>query len=199
MYWTRIFFLLCFPLALLAQSKKITVCHVPVPSKRGIILAKNTPSVSSSKTNIAGMVRIPGGTFGMGSHSKEGRADEYPVHQVQVKGFWMDETEVTNAQFAAFVKATGYVTTAEKAIDWEEMKKQVPLGTPKPADSLLAASSLVFVPTTGPVNLNDYSQWWQFKAGADWRHPSGPQSSIEGKENHPVVQVSWDDAQAYAW
>jgi len=63
----------------------------------------------------------------MGSHSKEGRADEYPVHQVQVKGFWMDETEVTNAQFAAFVKATGYVTTAEKAIDWEEMKNRYPL------------------------------------------------------------------------
>lgn len=198
MYWTRILLLLCFPLALIAQSKKITVCHVPVPSKKGIILAKNTPSTSSPKSNIAGMVRIPGGTFGMGSHSKEGRADEYPVHQVQVKGFWMDETEVTNAQFAAFVKATGYVTTAEKAIDWEEMKKQVPLGTPKPADSLLAASSLIFVPTTGPVNLNDYSLWWQFKAGADWRHPSGPQSGIEGKENHPVVQVSWDDAQAYA-
>jgi len=144
------------------------------------------------------MVKIPGGTFWMGSHDAQGRADEFPIHQVTVSGFWMDETEVTNQQFEAFVKATGYITTAEKAIDWEEMKKQVPIGTPKPADSLLAPSSLIFVPTNGPVDLNDYSQWWQFKRGADWRHPDGPQSSIIGKENHPVVHISWDDANAYA-
>ncbi len=110
----------------------------------------------------------------------------------------MDETEVTNAAFAAFVKSTGYITTAEKAIDWEELSKQVPNGTPKPADSLLAPSSLVFVPTTGPVDLSDYSQWWAFKRGADWRHPTSPGSTIHGLENHPVVHVSWDDAAAYA-
>lgn len=184
---------------LLAQTKKIPVCHVPVPSKKGFIMAKNvTNSKSIKEVNVQGMVRIPAGTFGMGSHTKEGRTDEYPVHMVKLAGFWMDQTEVTNAQFQEFVQATGYVTTAERPIDWDEMKKQVPVGTPKPPDSLLAASSLVFMPTLGPVNLSDYSQWWQFKRGADWRHPSGPLSNIIGKENHPVVQVSWDDAQAYA-
>jgi formylglycine-generating enzyme required for sulfatase activity len=117
------------------------------------------------------MKRIPAGIFSMGSHDAQGRTDEYPVHQVRVKAFWMDETEVSNAAFAAFVKSTGYITTAEKAIDWEELSKQVPKGTPKPADSLLAPSSLVFVPTTGPVDLTDYSQWWAFKRGADWHIP----------------------------
>jgi sulfatase modifying factor 1 len=182
-----------------AQKKNIPLCHVPVPSKNGVLLAKNPQVVASTKkVNSAGMVQIPGGIFMMGSHEKEGRTDEYPLHRVKLPGFWMDETEVTNAQFEAFVQATGYVTTAEKPIDWEEMKKQVPEGTPKPADSLLAASSLVFVPSSSPVDLRDYSQWWQFVRGADWRHPTGPLSDIKGKENHPVVQVSWDDAQAYA-
>ncbi len=144
------------------------------------------------------MKRIPSGTFWMGSHDVQGRADEFPVHQVTVSSFWMDETEVTNQQFEDFVKATGYVTTAEKSINWDELKKQVPKGTPKPVDSLLAASSLVFVPTQGPVDLSDYSQWWKFKQGADWRHPEGPNSSINGRKNHPVVHVSWDDANAFA-
>lgn len=183
---------------LLAQTKKIPVCHVPVPTKKGSILIKNdNNSLINKEINVQEMVRIPGGIFSMGSHNKDGRTDEYPVHLIKLLGFWMDKTEVTNAQFEEFVKSTAYVTTAEKPIDWNEMKKQVPEGTPKPPDSLLAASSLVFMPTIGPVNLSDYSQWWQFKKGADWRHPSGPLSDIRGKENHPVVQVSWDDAQAY--
>ncbi|MFM6947397.1 MAG: formylglycine-generating enzyme family protein [Aquirufa sp.] len=187
------FFISC---NLVAQSK-IPVCHVPMPSRmKGI---KSSVKGKAQKSNAyAGMKQIPGGTFLMGSHDKQGRADEFPVHQVTVSSFWMDETEVTNAQFAEFVTSTGYKTTAEKSIDWEEMKKQVPFGTPKPADSLLAPSSLVFVATQGPVNLNDYSQWWQFIRGADWRHPEGPNSSIEEKENHPVVHVSWEDANAYA-
>lgn len=194
-----LFMILICSINLLAQQKKIPVCHVPVPSKKGIILAKSATKVALAKPkNTLGMVQIPGGTFQMGSHSKDGRSDEYPVHLVKLNGFWMDQTEVTNAQFQEFVQATGYVTTAERPIDWEEMKKQVPVGTPRPPDSLLEASSLVFTPTTGPVNLNDYSQWWQFRRGANWRHPSGPLSDIKGKENHPVVQVSWDDARAYA-
>ena len=184
---------------LLAQTKKIPACHVPVPTKKVFLMAKNVINpINSKELHVQGMVRIPGGIFGMGSQTKDGRTDEYPVHMVKLLGFWMDHTEVTNAQFQEFVQATGYVTTAERPIDWDEMKKQVPVGTPKPPDSLLAASSLVFMPTTGPVNLSDYSQWWQFKRGADWLHPSGPSSDIKGKENHPVVQVSWDDAQAYA-
>lgn len=134
----------------------------------------------------------------MGATDDEGRPDEYPAHKVHVSGFWIDEHEVTNKQFAAFVKATGYVTTAEKAPKWEDLKKQLPPGTPKPPDSLLVAASLVFDPPGHAVPLNDASQWWRWVKGADWRHPEGPGSSIEGKDNYPVVQVSYDDAAAYA-
>ena len=181
-------------LAVFSQAK-IPVCHVPAPTRlKQLSGVKPKPTLKSYQ----GMKRIPAGIFAMGSHDAQGRSDEFPVHKVQVKSFWMDETEVTNAAFAMFVKATGYVTTAEKAIDWTEFSKQVPVGTPKPADSLLAPSSLVFVPTTGPVALTDYSQWWAFKRGANWQHPEGPESTIVGRENHPVVHVSWDDASAYA-
>ena len=178
-------------------QKSVPVCHVPVPSRIKTI-TKSPVKFRPLKKSYIGMKRIPGGAFAMGSHDAQGRTDEFPVHQVQVRGFWMDETEVTNEAFARFVKATGYITTAEKAIEGAELSKQVPAGTPKPADSLLAPSSLVFVPTTGPVDLNDYSQWWAFKRGADWRHPEGPGSSLIGREKHPVVHVSWDDAAAYA-
>ena len=106
-----------------------------------------------SGENREGMVWIPGGTFQMGSEDDQARPDEAPVHSVKVDGFWIDQTEVTNAQFAAFVKATGYVTTAEKPVDWEEMKKQLPPGTPKPHDSLLQASSLIFKPTSVVIEI----------------------------------------------
>src|SRR5690606_30551226 len=117
--------------------------------------------------------------------------------KVQVSPFYMDITEVTNAQFRKFVEATGYVTTAERAPDWEEIKKSLPPGTPKPPDSVLVPASLVFKPSDGPVDLNDYSQWWTWKKGANWRQPEGPGSSIEGKDDYPVVHISWEDAQAY--
>ncbi|GGB24736.1 formylglycine-generating enzyme family protein [Puia dinghuensis] len=144
-----------------------------------------------------GMVWIPGGTFRMGADNDKASPDEYPKHTVTVSGFWMDRTEVTNAQFAAFVRATGYVTTAERKPDWNELKKQLPPGTPKPDASLLVPASLVFSPPDHPVDLNDYSQWWEWKPGANWRHPHGPGSSIVGKDNYPVVHVSWYDAVAY--
>lgn len=143
------------------------------------------------------MVWIKTGTYAMGGDNKQAQPDEYPKHQVTVHGFWMDATEVTNAQFAEFVKATGYITIAERKPDWNELKKQLPPGTEKPADSLLVPASLVFVPSDHPVSLNDYSQWWAWKKGADWKHPHGPGSNIKGKENYPVVHVSWDDAVAY--
>jgi sulfatase modifying factor 1 len=149
------------------------------------------------RTAHSGMVWIPGGTFRMGADNDQASADEYPKHEVTVSGFWMDRTEVTNGQFAAFVRATGYVTTAERAPDWNELKKQLPPGTPKPDASLLVPASLVFSPPDHPVDLNDYAQWWEWKKGASWRHPSGPGSSIVGKDNYPVVQVSWYDAVAY--
>src|SRR5262245_16519311 len=135
-----------------------------------------------------GMMWVPGGEFLMGSEHKLAQKNERPAHKVRVHGFWMDKTHVTNAQFAAFVKATGYITTAERKPDWEAIKVQVPPGTPKPADSALVPGAMVFVGTDRPVNLNDWSQWWAYVPGADWRHPQGPNSSIEGKDDHPVVQ-----------
>lgn len=148
-------------------------------------------------TSLDGMVLIPAGVFEMGGDNEQASADEYPKHKVSVDSFYMDITEVTNAQFQKFVDATGYVTTAERKPDWEELKKSVPPGTPKPPDSVLVAASLVFKPSNGPVDLNNYSQWWSWVAGADWKHPEGPGSTIKGKENFPVVHVSWDDAMAY--
>ncbi len=145
-----------------------------------------------------GMVLVPGGSFVMGGDSVWGQRDEFPRHRVQVSSFYIDRHEVTNAQFRAFVEATGYVTTAERKPDWEELKKQLPPGTPRPADSLLVAASLVFSPPSHPVALNNASLWWSWAPGADWRHPQGPGSSIDGKDAYPVVQVSWDDATAYA-
>jgi formylglycine-generating enzyme len=110
----------------------------------------------------------------------------------------MDSTEVTNSQFRAFVDATGYVTTAEKPVDVAAIMKQVAPGTPVPPKEKLVPGSLVFTPTKGPVSLNDYSQWWTWTPGANWRHPEGPGGNIDGKDDHPVVHVPWDDAFAYA-
>lgn len=152
---------------------------------------------ASGDTSITNMVYIPGGTFEMGGDNEQASKDEYPKHTVTVDAFYMDATEVTNAQFKKFVDATGYVTTAEKKPDWEELKKSLPPGTPKPSEDMLQAASLVFKQTSGPVNLNDYSQWWSWQKGANWKHPIGPGSDIKGKDNYPVVQVSWDDAIAY--
>ena len=155
----------------------------------------NTDSISGN--NHQGMVLIPEGSFVMGADDDQAWRDEYPEHEVQVNAFWMDIHEVTNAQFEAFVEATGYITTAEKAVDWEEVKKELPPNTPKPDESLLAPASLVFVATEGPTPLNDVSRWWQWRKGANWRNPEGPDSNIDGKEDHPVVHVSWYDANAY--
>ena len=134
----------------------------------------------------------------MGTDDPRGMANERPAHRVRVNGFWMDEHPVTNAEFRRFVEATGYVTTAEKAPEWEEIRKQVPPGTPRPDPSLMVAGSLVFVPPPGPVPLGDPSAWWQWTPGADWRHPEGPGSTLRSRASHPVVHVSWDDAMAYA-
>lgn len=147
-----------------------------------------------------GMVWIPGGEYYQGAVDGDHNAlpHELPQHPVAVNGFFMDIHEVTNAQFAEFVKATGYITVAERPIIWEEMQKQLPPGTPKPADSLLQPGSLVFKKTVNtPPNLYDFSQWWEWKIGANWRHPNGPESNILGKENYPVVQISYEDAIAY--
>ena len=175
---------------------------MPTPLER---FSHSDSVVNGIQNSKEGMVFIQGGNFEMGSDGNikaDGEkgyvgSDEFPKHQVEINSFWMDATEVTNIQFKAFVDATGYVTTAEIAPDWEEIKKSLPPGTPRPPDSVLAPASLVFTQTDGPVLLQDYSQWWRWTIGAHWRHPFGPGSNIEGKDNYPVVHISWDDAQSY--
>jgi formylglycine-generating enzyme required for sulfatase activity len=145
-----------------------------------------------------GMVLIPGGEFSMGAVnplglSGGGREDMYdarPIHRVRVSAFLMDATEVTNAQFEAFVKATGYVTIAEKAPTREEFP-DVPLED-------LVAGSVVFTPPPGQVPLDNHLQWWAYVHGVNWRHPEGPNSDLKGREQHPVVHIAWPDAAAYA-
>ena len=134
------------------------------------------------------MVRIPGGTFRMGSNDHY--PEEAPVHRVSVDGFWIDRTPVTNRQFKAFVRATGHKTFAEIPPD--------PRDYPGALPEMIYAGSLVFVPPPRVTNLRDWSQWWTFMKGADWRHPYGPKSDINTADNHPVVHVSFDDALAYA-
>jgi formylglycine-generating enzyme len=144
------------------------------------------------------MVWVPGGEFTMGTDSNLGWPDEKPAHRVRVDGFFIDMTEVTNAQFRKFVQERKYVTTAEKPPSLEDIMAQLPPGTEPPPKEKLVAGSLVFKMTAGPVNTRDFSQWWHWVPGADWRHPDGPGSNIDGKDDHPVVQVSWDDAVAFA-
>ena len=172
-------------------------CCMKIPSRFSTNTHDSLHFHHTAEKSINGMVLIPGGTFNMGGDNEQADRDEFPKHKVSVDSFFMDITEVTNAQFKKFVEATGYLTTAERKPDWEELKKSVPPGTPKPPDELLIAASLVFKKAKGPVDLNNYSQWWEWMAGADWQHPDGPNSSIIGKDSFPVVQVSWDDVNAY--
>ncbi len=134
------------------------------------------------------MVALPGGTFAMGSEAFY--PEEAPVRKVRVNPFWIDETPVTNRQFAQFVAATGHRTFAEVPPD--------PRDYPGMDPALAQAGSLVFEKTAGPADLTDFSQWWRFAVGADWRHPTGPDSSLDGLDDHPVVHVTHGDAQAYA-
>ena len=149
---------------------------------------------------IPGMVWISGGIYDMGASDGDRMAlpHEKPKHTVKVDGFYMDETEVTNAQFSKFIEATNYITTAERPVDWDLIKQQLPPGTPKPHDSLLLPGSLLFKKTKESVpNLYDFSQWWRWTNGANWKQPEGKGSSINEKDNHPVVHLSFEDAMAY--
>jgi len=145
----------------------------------------------------AGMVWIAGGEFLMGTDDPKLPPNEHPAHRVRVDGFWMDQHPVTNAQFRKFVSATNYKTIAERPIDWEEIRKQSPPGTPRPSDEMLQPGSLVFTSPGRSVDLRNLSNWWTWTTGANWQHPQGPVSTIDGKDDYPVVQVAWDDAHAY--
>jgi sulfatase modifying factor 1 len=145
-----------------------------------------------------GMVWVPGGEFLMGDEGEYSSDAEKPVHRVRIGGVFMDAHTVTVAEFAEFVGATHYVSVAEKAPTAEEILRQMPAGTPSPDPALLVKGSLVFKPSADVTDLRNWSQWWTFTPGADWRHPSGPGSSIDGHDRDPVVQVAWADAVAYA-
>ena len=159
-------------------------------------------NVVDAQKNISpeGMVWIAGNTYERGAIKEDqlARNDEKPKHTVKVDGFWIDITEVTNKQYNQFVDQTGYVTIAERKLDWLEIKKQLPQDTPKPPDSIFNPGSLSFHCKHHQVtNLEDYSQWWEWKLGANWRQPQGKGSDIIGKENNPVVHIAYEDSQAY--
>ncbi len=144
------------------------------------------------------MVAIPAGTYGIGTDDPTAPNRERPARHVTVEAFSIQTTEVTNAQFAEFVAATGYITVAERPVVWEVLKTTLPEGTPRPPDSLLQPGSLVFVAPRHIHSMDDPSEWWQWVIGANWRAPEGPGSNINSRMNHPVVHVCYYDAVAYA-
>lgn len=167
------------------------------------------PTNEEKAQDFSGMKKIEGGAFLMGGNTRDDlteqlpgaqpREDEFPRHEVTVNSFWMDETEVTNAQFREFVEATGYVTTAERPIPLEEIMAQLPEGTAPPSEDMLQPASLVFQ-SPKPGNPYGYGpgDWWKIEKGACWKHPQGKGSNLEGKDDLPVVHISWYDAMAYA-
>jgi len=144
--------------------------------------------VNTAVPAVKGMVLVPGGTYTMGSVNFY--PEERPLREVTVTDLWVDEHPVTNAQFRRFVKETGHVTVSERAPD--------PADFPDADPADLVPGSQVFVGTQGPVPLDDWTRWWAWIPGADWRHPEGPGSSLHGRDLHPVVQVGYEDALAYA-
>ena len=152
-----------------------------------------TTKKKPNNTTLKEMVLIPSGNFMMGERSSQAYADEFPQHEVS-KLFLYG----TNQAFKNFVQARGYITIAERDIDWKEIKKMFIPGTPKPDDSLHKAGSLVFKPTQESANLQDYSQWWEWRTGANWQHPEGPKSNIKKRMNHPVIHIALEDANTYA-
>ncbi len=169
------------------------------PAGSGVAFGPTVPNTQPPPSHAPkGMVWIPGGEFSMGAQDPPGMdmvgmkatTDSRPIHRVYVDSFFMDKTDVTNAQFAEFVKATGYVTIAEKTPSPEDYPGAPPEN--------LYAGSVVFSPPAHAVSLDNHFQWWGYVKGANWRHPTGPKSSIKGKENYPVVQVAFPDAEAYA-
>ena len=178
----------------------ITAASTPLsPKKEATDFAATIPNKSTAPPkHPEGMVWIPGGEFSMGAEDPRGKDhggnepmnDARPIHRVSVDGFWMDQTEVTNEEFARFVRATGYKTIAERKPRAEDFPGAPPEN--------LVAGSVVFAPTPGPVPLTDHYQWWSYVHGANWRHPLGLQSNIQNMEQYPAVQIAYEDASAFA-
>ena len=197
--------LLCGCAAFGATYAVVSSCMHSAPATKVLAVVSDVTPVTAPQRALppagpapAGMVWIPGGEFMMGSNDREVSPAERPAHRVRVDGFWMDETDVTNAQFSRFVEATGYITTAEKVPTVEEIMRFAAPGRTPPKKEDLVPASMVFAAPDHPVALKDAGQWWKWTPGANWRHPDGPGSSIGGKDDHPVVHVSWFDAAAYA-
>src|SRR5688500_1559728 len=153
-----------------------------------LVVAQSEPAVARQDPAGSQMIWVPGGTFRMGSDRHY--PEEAPIHQVTVDPFFMDRTPVTNRQFRAFVRATGHITFAERCPDPKDYPNALP--------HMLYAGSLVFTPPSHPADLRFWGEWWALLKGADWRHPYGPKSTINGLDNHPVVHVTYSDALAYA-
>lgn len=196
-WWVGGLAILAVAVAVVTQARAVPMDASSAPSP------SFTPTVSNAIPPFTGvpdgMVWIPGGEFSMGAADPHGvdrndvgmRAteDSRPIHRVFVDGFWMDTTEVTNEQFERFVRATGYVTVAERMPRAEDFPGALPEN--------LTAGSIVFSPPARAVPLNDPFQWWTFAKAANWRHPVGPASDLKDRERHPVVHVAYEDAIAY--
>src|SRR5277367_4446762 len=150
-----------------------------------MLFAQGRAMAAGSGKSPGGMVWIAGGEFTMGTNDPQSQPNERPAHSVWVDGFWMDATDVTNAEFAKFVKATGYATVAERKPKAEDFPGAPPEN--------LVAGSVVFAAPDHPVPLDNFLQWWTYIPGANWRHPLGPASNIVGKANYPVVHVAYED------
>jgi sulfatase modifying factor 1 len=170
-----------------ASTDSITHCVAKGIPTRSAAIRQAAVSGQIGSKSTEGMVWIPGGSFTMGSDEFP---DARPMHAVTVDGFWMDEHEVTNAEFARFVKATGYVTVSERPLDSKDY--------PGVAADQLVPGSAVFTPPVQKVSLENPLQWWTYVKGASWKYPEGPQSTLQGRENWPVIHVSYEDAAAYA-
>ena len=167
--------------------------------QKRVAFGQTVPNKASAPSPAPqGMVWVPGGEFSMGAQGADdmnevgmnATLDSRPIHRVYVDGFFMDKTDVTNAQFAKFVKATGYITVAERKPRAEDYPGAKPEN--------LVPGSVVFAPPDHPVPLNDHLQWWTYVPGANWRHPLGPNTSIVGKDDYPVLHIAYEDAEAYA-
>jgi len=172
-----------------APAQELPSCCMEGALSRGSLLAKQQQGRPASfvTKDSAKMILLPGGIFNMGSSRFD---DAAVVRQVELSSYWIDEHEVTNAQFARFVQETDYVTVAEQPLD--------PNDFPGVDPALLVPGSAVFQAATPAHGLDDHRAWWQYVAGASWQHPEGPQSNLEGRQNHPVVHVAYEDAAAYA-
>jgi formylglycine-generating enzyme required for sulfatase activity len=183
----------------LRPSAKLSNTKIATPSDNGEGFLPTKPNTGTAPSQAPeGMVWIPGGEFSMGAQNPpamgevgmQATGDSRPVHRVYVDAFWMDKTDVTNQEFARFVRATKYITVAERKPKAEDFPGAPPEN--------LVPGAVVFSPPDHPVLLNNYYQWWSYVPGASWRHPTGPKSSLKDRENYPVVDVAYEDAEAYA-